>query len=106
MASYELHFTGHLARAARALVETSAEHTAAAAGLTHDQLREFERGNISLSDAECAALRAALERLGAMFLADGPSGRGYGVRLKFSRVGTKRVETWEDEGGLAGEDDV
>ena len=106
MAKYTLHFTGHLARAARALVETSAADTAEVAGLTIDQLREFERGNAALSPEESAALRSALEQLGAMFLADGPNGRGYGVRLKFSRVGSKRVSTWEGEGGAAGEDDV
>ena len=106
MAEYTLHFTGSLARAARALVETSAEHTAEAAGITVEQLREFERGNTALSADDAAALRAALERLGAMFLVDGPKGRGHGVRLKFSRVGTKRVETWEGEGGLAADDDV
>lgn len=106
MTQHTLPFTGNLARAARALVETSPVDTAAAAGLTVDRLREFERGQAALPEAEAEALKAALERLGAVFLPDGPEGRGYGVRLKFSRIGTKRVETWEGEGGLAADDDV
>lgn len=106
MAKNTLHLTGSLARAARALVKTSAAHTAESAGLTVKQLRDFEKGRNSLSKEERASLRAALERLGAMFLADGAKGRGHGVRLKFSRLGTKRLETWEGEGGRPGEDDV
>lgn len=106
MTQSTLPFTGHLARAARALVETSPGDTAAVAGLTIDRLREFERGRGTLQPEEADALKAALEGLGAVFLADGPGGRGYGVRLKFSVAGTKRLETWEGEGGLAADDDV
>ncbi|NLA65021.1 MAG: XRE family transcriptional regulator [Leucobacter sp.] len=99
-------FTGYLARAARALVEISAEHLAPEAGLTHDELRDFERGNTTLAVERAAALQAALEAHGAVFLADGEGGFGYGVRLKFSRTGSKRIDTWEGEGGPAAEDDV
>ncbi len=106
MAQYTQLLTSRLARAARALVGTSAAHTAEASGLTRQQLRDFEKGRAALSPDERIALRTALEGLGAVFLADGPKGRGYGVRLKFSRVGKKRVEAWEDEGGRPGDDDA
>lgn len=99
-------FTGYLARAARALVEVSADHLAAEAGLTHDALRDFERGNSMITSNEIAKLRAVLEAHGAVFLPDGEGGHGYGVRLKFSRIGSKRIDTWEGEGGPAAEDDV
>lgn len=106
MTQHTLNLTGYLARAARALVEVSADHLASEANLTHDQLRAFERGTASLSEAQLLELRVALERHGAIFLPDGPDGRGYGVQLKFSRVGSKRIDTWESEGGPAAEDDV
>lgn len=98
--------TGSLARAARALVGTSADDTAHAAGLTRRQLRDFEKSLFPLTAQERVALKAALEQLGAHFVEDGVSGRGHGVRLKFSETKTARVESWEGEGGFAAEDDV
>lgn len=106
MTQLTLNFTGYLARAARALVEVSADHLAAEAGMSHDELRDFERGNTSLSVDQATKLKGALEAHGAVFLYDGESGQGYGVRLKFSRTGSKRIDTWEGEGGPAAEDDV
>jgi hypothetical protein len=106
MTQHTLVFTGYLARAARALVEISAEHLAAEAGLTHDELRSFERGTTVLAAEQINPLKTALEQHGAVFLPDGQDGHGYGVRLKFSRVGSKRINTWEGEGGPAAEDDV
>lgn len=84
----------------------SAAHTADAAGLSRQELREFEKGHGGLNREQVQALRLALERLGAFFIADGVDRRGHGVRLKFSDEKTRRVETWEDEGGLPAEDDV
>ncbi|WP_029090504.1 hypothetical protein [Brevibacterium album] len=106
MTENTVRFTGHLARAARALVQTSATYTADAAGLTRGQLRDFEKGRGSLDPVQVKALRTALERLGAVFLPDGEDGRGSGVRLKFSESKTGLVENWEGEGGFAADDDV
>lgn len=106
MTQHTLHFTGYLARAARALVELPAEHVAEESGMTIDELRDFERGNASLTKDQIDALMRSLESNGAIFLPDGQEGYGYGVRLKFSTVGSKRISTWEGEGGPAGEDDV
>ena len=40
------------------------------------------------------------------FIADGEDGRGHGVRLKFSAAKVEKIESWEDEGGFAADDDV
>ena len=101
--------TGYLARAARALVETSATTTGQYANLTRAQVRDFERGHIDLTDGQKTALIHALEQLGAVFIADGEqpgAGDGAGVRLKFTTEKVRRIETWEDEGGPAYDDDV
>lgn len=106
MTTRKLRLTGHLARAARALVGTSSSVTAQAAGLTRSELRDFEKGRSSLSGRQKEALVDALEQLGAFFLPDGTTRRGHGVQLKFSKTHTAKVETWEGEGGLPADDDV
>lgn len=106
METHTVELTGHLARAARALVGTSAAHTAGVAGLSKSQLRDFEKSIGSLSEEKLAALQAALEQLGAVFIADGEQKRGHGVRLKFSADKVEKIEAWEDEGGLPADDDV
>lgn len=106
MSSQKIKLSGHLARSARALVGTSARFTAQTAGLSRSELRDFEKGKASLSGRKKEALVHALEELGAFFLVDGTSGRGHGVQLKFSKAHTRKVESWEGEGGLAAEDDV
>ena len=109
MTGQDFTLTGYLARAARALVETSATTTGARAGLTRSQVRDYERGRIHLTDDQLTALKDALESLGAVFIADDEdpgAGSGVGVRLKFSAEKTSRIETWEGEGGPAYEDDV
>ena len=101
--------TSHLARAARALVETSATTTGQGADLTRGQVRDFERGRIDLTAEQRLALQHSLEELGAVFLADDATvgaGSGVGVRLKFSAEKARRIDTWEGEGGPAYEDDV
>lgn len=101
--------SSYLARAGRALVETSATHTGSVAGLTRGQVRDFERGRIDLTGEQRLALQRALEELGAVFLADDENvgaGSGVGVRLKFSAEKARRIDTWEGEGGPAYEDDV
>ena len=102
----KLPLTGPLARAARALVEVSTSEIAGEAGVSKDALRDFERGLGMLSSSERKAVRRALERFGAHFVADGKGGRGHGVRLKFSAAKVQQLEEWEDEGGFAASDDV
>lgn len=96
--------TGPQARAARALVELTREKLASHCGLDVDAIAAFERG-IGDPGAEAkAALKAALERVGAVFIAE--NGGGIGVRLKFTRSEAKRIAVLESEGGLTALDDV
>lgn len=109
MTDHAFHLDGFLARAARALVETSATTTGARAGLTRKQVRDFERGRIDLTAGQREALANALTELGAVFIAEGETpgqGEGVGVRRKFTAEKTRRIETWEGEGGPVYEDDV
>ncbi|MGO1183350.1 MAG: XRE family transcriptional regulator [Micrococcaceae bacterium] len=98
-------FNGELARAARALVGVNAQYVANEAGLTLDQLRNFEKGLHELTDPEQERVEHALSHLGAVFLPDGPDG-GYGVRLRFARGKINSIGRWEGEGGPTAEDDV
>lgn len=94
-----------LARAGRALARVSRDTVGDAAGLTVEQLRAFEVGEAHITDEQNHALRAALEHYGVEFTPDGEH-FGYGVRRKFGVTTSARVENWEGEGGLYGEDDI
>ncbi|WP_298866803.1 XRE family transcriptional regulator [uncultured Microbacterium sp.] len=99
-------FNGDLARAARILVQVSAQYVAQEAEVTRDELRDFEKGGDRMSSEQQSRLRAALESLGAEFLPDdGPDG-GYGVRLKFGRSKIYSLDRWEGEGGTTAQNRV
>lgn len=106
MSTNTLQLSGSLARAARALTGVSSTHIAEEAGLSRKRLRNFEKEQGALTSTQLEALRVALENHGAVFIADGDDGRGHGVRLKFSSAKVEKIESWEDEGGLAADDDV
>ena len=97
--------TGKVCRAARALVEISRYKLAANANVDKDVIRRFEKGIDVPDDKTIAALKAALEELGAQFIPE-QGARGAGVRLKFSRSMTRRIDTLENEGGPPAKDDV
>lgn len=80
--------------AARARVELSIVHHLEARGPLRNDL-----------DENLTEIRRTLEELGAVFI-DENDGMGAGVRLKFSRSQTRAIDTWENEGGVVGEDDV
>lgn len=90
-------------RAARALIDWSPDRLAVEAGLSIDQLEKFERGD-GLDPELNRRVRRALEGGGASFLSE-RRGRGLGVRLKFGRQLSKRIDVWENEGGPAAVDD-
>jgi len=94
----EVFLTSDLARAARALTKVSVNTIAKGADLTKEQVREFEKGVISLTAAEKARLHASLEKYGVVFLED-EQRVGYGVRRKYPREGFMRLNAWEGEGG-------
>src|SRR5690348_58217 len=100
--SLNLHITGRLAVAARALTGVSQSDVAHAAGIPVATLKQMEAsGSAPLRPAEqAAAVRRALESFGAIFLAE-ESGLGAGVRLKFTRLDTKQITRLENEGGPA-----
>lgn len=105
MAAHDFIIPADLARAARALTQVSHKVVARAAELEPGRLQAYERGHGTLDADESHRLRTALEDFGALFIAeDGEA--GYGVRQKFNSVKSRRLETWEGEGGPAYEDDI
>lgn len=96
--------TGAQCRAARALVEWTREKLASNSGVDTLVIEEFER-RITLPDREiCDMLQTALEKAGAVFIAE--NGGGIGVRLKLNRSEVKRIGVLENEGGIVGTDAV
>jgi DNA-binding XRE family transcriptional regulator len=96
--------TGPQCRAARALVQLTAEQVAQQAGLEPQVIRDFETGRADPGVEVKRTLRGSLEEAGAVFIPE--NGGGIGVRLKYSRRDVRGVNKWESEGGSVGEDDV
>lgn len=67
-------------RAARALVDWTQPKLAEGAGLGLSTVVDFERERRAVSTEAVAAIRAALESAGVIFL--DPNGEGAGVRLR------------------------
>lgn len=71
------------ARAARALLNLTQPQLADAAGLGLSTVVDYEKSRRQVSSEAQAAMRAALEAAGVVFLADGETtSGGPGVRLK------------------------
>lgn len=96
--------TGPQCRAARALVEWSAEQVARRAGIDAQVVRDFECRVTDPGEAVKRRLFEVLEAAGAVFIPE--NGGGVGVRLKYNRRDARMVNKWESEGGPAGDDDV
>ncbi|QCI65669.1 XRE family transcriptional regulator [Phreatobacter stygius] len=106
MPSSQDHLLGRQIAAARALIGLSKAELAAEAKITVEALRQIESASgaaVGPADA-IAAVRAALEQAGAVFIPE--DGLGAGVRLKFTRLETRQIGRWEGEGGRAADDDV
>jgi transcriptional regulator with XRE-family HTH domain len=67
-------------RAARGLVEWSQNDLAARSNLSESTIRDFEKGRRTPGPNNLAAIRAALESGGVMFIDQ--NGNGPGVRLR------------------------
>lgn len=106
MAQAEDHILGRQIAAARTLVGLSKAELATEAGIAVETLRQIESASgAAVGPAEAiAAVRAALEQAGAVFIPE--DGLGAGVRLKFTRLETRQIGRWEGEGGRAADDDV
>lgn len=97
--------TGPICKAARAIVEITRAKLATASNVEELVIEAFERKISIPADDTILALQSALERLGAVFIAE-DGANGAGVRLKFSRSVTRRLSTLEGEGGPVASDDV
>mgnify|MGYP002620853415 CR=1 FL=1 len=96
--------TGAQCRAGRALAELSREMLAKLSKIDETVIEHFERKLDKPGDAAIAAIAAALEEAGIVFIVE--NGGGVGVRLKFTASEAKRVAALENEGGNVGLDDV
>lgn len=105
--STKTQITGRQIAAARALAGVSQIDIAAAAKISVAVLRRLEAsGSVTFpGEEDVAAVRAALEKFGVIFLFE-EEGSGAGVRLKFTRLDAKQIGRLEDEGGPSREDDV
>ena len=96
--------TASQCRAARALTEISRNLLAERSGIAEEAIAGFERRISELDDDSTDKLEQALESMGALFIAE--NGGGIGVRLKFTRSETRRIQSLENEGGQTGDDEI
>lgn len=67
-------------------------------------IADFEACHSIPDAAALAAIGAALEKFGVVFIPE--NGGGAGVRLKFTAQAAKRIDVLENEGGIVGDDDI
>jgi hypothetical protein len=91
-------------RAARAMVEWSAQQLSESSGVDLQTLVDFEARYHRPDPETKRRLRIALEHAGVTFIAE--NGGGAGVRFKFNSRDVRAIDRWEAEGGTAGEDDI
>lgn len=104
MSSFPTILTAAQCRAARALIEWSAQHLSEVSSVDLLTITDFE-GRFRRPDPEIRSLlRKSLEDGGVQFIAE--NGGGAGVRLKFNRREVGAINRWEAEGGTTGEDDI
>lgn len=96
--------TGSQCRAARALAEISRDILAKLSKVDAKVIEHFERKIDRPADEDVAAIEAALESAGIVFLPE--NGGGVGVRLKFTASEAKRLAVLESEGGVTALDEV
>ena len=95
---------GSQCRAARALVEVTRAKLSLRSGVNEAVIQDFERKLDRPDDKTIMALQAALEELGAVFIAE--NGGGIGVRLKFTAAEARQIARLEGEGGIVANDRV
>jgi transcriptional regulator with XRE-family HTH domain len=96
--------TASQCRAGRALIDWTQQQLSQAASIDVQTVVDFEKRFRAADETTRRRLRAALEAAGVVFISE--NGGGAGARLKFNREEVWEVNRWEDEGGVAGEDDV
>jgi DNA-binding XRE family transcriptional regulator len=98
-------FTGPICKAARSIVQVSRAKLAANTGVARETIETFERGIEVPDENTVSILKEALENLGAVFIPE-DGANGAGVRLKFSRSVTSRLDNLVNEGGPSAKDAV
>lgn len=96
--------SGAQCAAARALTQVSVAVLARRSGISGERIKTFEAGSMPPDVPGLIALQKALEELGAHFIPENEM--GVGVRLRFTQSVSRKIATWENEGGTAGDDDV
>lgn len=96
--------TPGLARAGRALAQINSLVISEEAGLTRQQVRDYEKRVGSLTLDEKTRLQKTLESYGVVFIAE-EENLGHGVRKRHDASKARQLKRWEDEGGRAAEDD-
>ncbi|MGB6080223.1 MAG: XRE family transcriptional regulator [Xanthobacteraceae bacterium] len=96
---------GSQCAAARAMVQVSRPLLASKTGVPEQVIYDFEHLITEPDEATIQTLKSKLEDLGAFFIPDDKF-MGAGVRLKFNRSITRRIATFENEGGPSHTDDV
>ena len=91
-------------RAARAMVEWSAERLSQASAVDLQTIRHFEARFHRPDEKTLRRLRITLEAVGVMFVPE--NGRGAGVRFKFNTKEVRAIKRWEAEGGTPGVDAI
>ena len=104
MSSLSMIMTAAQCRAARALIEWSAEQLSKTSGVDEQIINAFERRFRAPANEDKRRLRSALEEAGVVFISE--NGGGAGVRLKFNQREVRAINSWEGEGGRSGEDDL
>lgn len=84
---------GSQCRAARALGEVTRAKLSLRSGVNEAVIQDFERKLDRPDDKTIMALQAALEELGAVFIAE--NGGGIGVRLKFNGAEARQIARLE-----------
>lgn len=97
--------TPGLARAGRALAQINSLIISEEAGLTRQQVRDFEKRVGSLTLDEKTRLQRTLENYGVVFIAE-EEGIGHGVRKRHTASKTRQLKRWEDEGGSSSDVDL
>lgn len=96
--------TGPQCAAARALAQIGLEVLARRTGLDPELIRQFEDGWEPTDLSNLNAIKTALEGYGVHFIPE--DDMGVGVRLRFTESVSRKVSSWEGEGGAVGSDNV
>jgi hypothetical protein len=104
MASSRNLLTAAQCRAARAMVEWSAERLSQVAAIDLQVIRSFEARFRRPDEAILRRIRITLEQAGVTFIPE--DSRGAGVRFKFSAREVRAIKRWEAEGGMTGNDAI